>query len=187
MDNNQWISGFDGRHPVIDAEAFVDLSARLVGQVRLAGGTSVWPLAVIRADSEAVDLDNRAAVLDLALLEAPTGHPVRVGAESIISHRAVVHGATIEPGVLIGIGAIVLDGAVIKSGSIVGAGSVVPPRTVVGPEALVLGIPGKTVRQTTPAERDNIKAQVEELYVKSRIYLGQRAKGRPSETPLQVQ
>ena len=158
-------------NPEIDREAFVDKSARLVGRVRLAPGTSVWPMAVIRADSEAVDLDSRAAVLDLALVEAPAGHPVRVGAQSIISHKAVVHGATIEPGVLIGIGAIVLDGAVIKTGSIVGAGSVVPPGAVIGPEALVLGIPGKTVRQTTPAERETITAQVEELYAKSRIYM----------------
>ena len=176
MENNHWISGFNGLNPMIDADAFVDISARLVGGVRLAGGASVWPMAVVRADDEAIDIEARAAVLDLALLEAPAGHPVVVGEGSIISHKAAVHGATVEPGVLIGIGAIVLDGAVIKSGSIVGAGSVVPPGAVVGPQALVLGIPGKTVRQTTQDERDTIKAQADELYAKSRVYLGQGIK-----------
>ncbi len=168
--NRPFTSAYGDKSPVVDKEAWVDISARLLGQVRVERQASVWPMAVLRADSESILLQERAAVLDLALVEAPQGHPVVVGREAIVSHGAKVHGAVLEPCSLVGIGAIVLDGAVVSTGSIVGAGAVVPPGTVIPPNSLVLGVPGKVVRQTTEQERSTIMAQVEELVGKSRVY-----------------
>ena len=172
MKGNPWITPYLHKVPQIHSQAFVDVSARIIGDVRLEEGASVWPMAVLRADADSIRLGRRAAVLDLALVEAPERHPVLVGDESIVSHGARVHGAIVEPGALVGIGAILLDGAVVSTGSIIGAGSVVAPRTHVPPNSLVLGIPGKVVRETTPEERKTILAQVEELYEKSRWYRG---------------
>lgn len=148
----------------------MDSSARLLGEVEVAEEASVWPLAVLRADSEAIRVGRRAAVLDLALVEAPEGLPVEIGEEAIVSHGAKIHGAVIEPRSLVGIGAIVLDGAVVSRGCIIGAGALVPPRSVIPPDSLVLGVPGRVVRNTTEEERAGIMAQVEELLRKSRIY-----------------
>ena len=171
MKENPWITPYLHKVPEIHSQAFVDVSARIIGDVRLEEGASVWPMAVLRADAESIRLGRRAAVLDLALVEAPEGHPVVVGDESIVSHGARVHGAIVEPGALVGIGAVVLDGAVVSTGSIIGAGSVVAPRTHVPPNSLVLGIPGKVARETTPEERKTILAQVEDLFEKSRNYM----------------
>lgn len=164
------MSAYGEKSPFVDGEAWVDFSARLLGDVRVEKGASVWPMAVLRADSESIVIRQRAAVLDLALIEAPQAHPVVVGPEAIVSHGAKVHGAVLEPRCLVGIGAIVLDGALVSTGSIVGAGAVVPPKMVIPPNSLVLGVPGKVVRQTTEQERSTMTAQVEELLTKSRVY-----------------
>ena len=170
----QWISRFGDKIPQIHDEAYVDISARIIGQVEMAAGSSVWPCAVLRADTNYIRLGEKAAVLDLALVESPEKFPVEIGPGALVSHRAAVHGAIIEPNSLVGIGAIVLDGARIGEGSIIGAGAVVPPGRQIPPNSLVLGIPGKIIRQTTPDDHENLKSQIAELYEKSRQYMAER-------------
>jgi len=168
----QYISPYKDKVPRVDADAFVDISARIIGDVTIEAKASVWPMAVLRADSAKISIKRSSAVLDLTLVEAPEGYPVTVSEESIISHGAIVHGATIDSRVLVGMGAIILDGAVISTGCIIAAGTVVTPRSHIPPNSMVLGTPGKVVRNTTVKERKNIFAQVEELYAKSRHYKG---------------
>lgn len=165
-----WITAYGQKVPRVHPGAWVDVAARILGAVVVEEQASIWPMAVLRADSESITVKRRAAVLDLALVEAPEGHPVTVGEEAIVSHGAKVHGATLEPGCLVGIGAIVLDGALVSTGAIVGAGALIPPGMVVPPNSLVLGIPGKVVRETTSREREIILAQVQELLAKSQLY-----------------
>ena len=151
----------------------MDVSARIIGDVTIARGCSVWPMAVIRADSASIRIGIRSAVLDLALIEAPKGHPVLLEDEVLVSHGAMVHGASIETGVLVGIGAILLDGVHIAAGSIIGAGSLVTAGTRIPPCSLVLGSPGKVIRQTTEQERENIRLQIAELFEKSRSFISE--------------
>lgn len=164
------ITPYKGVCPRIHPEAYVDISARIIGNVEIKEGVSIWPMAVLRADSAAICVERRSAVLDLALLEAPEGHPVLVGSEVLISHGAVIHGAQIRSQALVGIGAILLDGSVVSSGTIVGAGSVVSPGTRLPPNVLVMGTPARIIRETTEEERRNILAQLNGLYAKSRDY-----------------
>jgi carbonic anhydrase/acetyltransferase-like protein (isoleucine patch superfamily) len=152
MSRNPWISAYGDKEPQIHPEAFVDVSARIIGEVQVEEGASLWPMAVLRADSAPIRIGRRAAILDLSLLEAPEGHPVWVGEEALISHGAVIHGARVESRALVGIGA----------GSLVTAGTHIPP------DSLVLGIPGKVVRKTTPQEKQSLLDQIEELHRKSR-------------------
>ncbi len=170
MTQEGFITAFGGITPSIHPEAYVDMSARVIGDVSVGAGASIWPQAVIRADSASVRIGERAVVLDLALVEAPEGCPALVEDGALVSHGAIIHGASVLKGALVGIGAIILDGAVISSGSIIAAGSLVSPRTKIPPNSLVMGVPGKIIRETTPGERENVAAQVEELFGKSRIY-----------------
>jgi len=104
------ITPFDGHAPAIDPEAWVDVSARIIGRVVLEAGVTVWPGAVLRADDEEIRVGRGSALLDLCLLEAPKGHPVIVEAGALVSHQACLHGAVVRSGALVGIGATVLDG-----------------------------------------------------------------------------
>jgi carbonic anhydrase/acetyltransferase-like protein (isoleucine patch superfamily) len=164
------ITPFHDKTPKIHPDAYVDCSSRIIGDVIIEEGVSVWPMVVLRADSAAIYIKRSAAILDLSLVEAPKGYSVTIEEEALISHRAVIHGAHVQKRALVGIGAIILDGAVISSGSIIGAGSVVAPGTRIPPNSLVMGIPGKVVRETTEAEREFILEQIRELYSKSRLY-----------------
>jgi carbonic anhydrase/acetyltransferase-like protein (isoleucine patch superfamily) len=167
---HELISPFAGKEPRIHSDAQVDLSARVIGDVLLEEGVTIWPMAVLRADSGSIRIGRRGAVLDLALIEAPDGHPVSIGEGTLISHGAIVHGAIIEAAVLVGMGVIILDGAVIHTGSVIGAGSIVTAGTHIPPNSLVIGVPGKVIRETTRSEREDILTEIDGLYRKSRLY-----------------
>jgi carbonic anhydrase/acetyltransferase-like protein (isoleucine patch superfamily) len=164
------ITPFRDKTPNIHPDAFVDRSARVIGDVIIDKGASIWPMSVLRADSAEILIGTNAAILDLAMIEAPETFPVIIEMEALISHRVVIHGARVMSGALVGIGAIILDGAIISSGSIIGAGSVVLPGVRIPPNSLVTGMPGKIVRETTEGERALILAQINELFTKSRLY-----------------
>lgn len=161
---------YGDKQPRLSPTAFVDPLARVAGEVSLADGASVWAGAVVRGDDDRVEIGEGAAVLENCVVEAPTGRPVTVGSGAIISHGAIVHGASIGAGCLVGIGAIVLDGAQVGKGSIIGAGAVVAPGTEVPPGSLVLGIPGKVLREVRPEEAANTAAEAANIREKAAIY-----------------
>ncbi len=161
---------FKGRSPSVEEGVFLDPTSRIMGDVTLRSGASVWPLAVLRADSEAIIIGENSAILDKVLVEAPMGHRVLVEGDVIISHGAILHGCTIRRGALIGIGAIVLDGAEVGRDSIIASGSVVPPGTRIPEGSLAMGIPAKVVRLVNEQELAAKKEQLAELMEKSEQY-----------------
>lgn len=128
---------------MIHKTAFIHESAVVVGDVSLGAHASVWPGAVLRGDTDRIEIGDESNVQDGAVIHCDDGMPCIVGKRVTIGHSAVVHGATVEDGALIGIGAIVLNGARIGTGSLIGAGAVVAEGTVIPPHSLVLGVPGK--------------------------------------------
>jgi carbonic anhydrase/acetyltransferase-like protein (isoleucine patch superfamily) len=171
MPSSPFVTAFGDHRPIIATQVFVDRSARLIGQVELAPGSSVWPGAVLRADDARIRVGEGSAVLDMALLEAPQGCPVLIAPEALVSHKACLHGARVERGALVGIGAIVLDGAVVGAGALVGAGAVVPPGMAIPPATLVLGQPAKVIRELRDEERQRTRAQLAEVAAKAAQYL----------------
>jgi carbonic anhydrase/acetyltransferase-like protein (isoleucine patch superfamily) len=144
----------------IDPSAFVHSEAFVCGDVTLGPRASVWPGAVIRADSAAITVGESSNVQDGVIMHVDPGLPCTVGARVTIGHRAVVHGATVEDDCLIGIGAIVLNRVVVGRGSLVGAGAVCSEGMVIPPGSLVLGIPGRVVRAVDDVLRNRIAAGV---------------------------
>ncbi len=167
------VSAYEKKVPAIHENAYVDVAARIIGDVIIEDGATIWPMAVLRADSGPIRIGCSSGVLDLALVEAPTGYPVRIGENSLVSHGAMIHGATIETNVLVGMGAMVLDGAVVASGSIVAAGSVVTAGTITPPNSLLRGCPAMVVRETTEKERQDIRKDIDALARKGQAYLKQ--------------
>lgn len=152
------IRTLDGNAPHLDPGAFVHAAAEVIGRVSLGARSSVWPRAVIRGDTERIAVGEETNVQDGAVLHADPGFPCRLGDRVTVGHLACVHGCTVGDGALIGIGAVVLNGARIGAGSVVGAGAVVPEGVEVPPGSMVVGIPGRVVRETTEAEREGFRA-----------------------------
>ena len=101
---------------------YIAEGARIVGDVTIGEGSSVWYNAVVRGDSAGVRIGKRTNVQDLACIHEDTGHPAVIGDDVTIGHGAIVHGCTVEGNAIIGMGAIILNGARIGRNCIIGAG-----------------------------------------------------------------
>ncbi|RQD82416.1 MAG: gamma carbonic anhydrase family protein [Methanocalculus sp. MSAO_Arc2] len=135
---------------------FVADNATIVGDVVIGEDASVWFSAVIRGDRESIVVGNGSNIQDNAVIHGSPGYPIRIGERVSVGHGAILHGCIVSDEVLIGMGAIVMNGAVIGSGSIIGAGAVITEEKVIPPHSLVLGVPGKVMRETSEEERASI-------------------------------
>ncbi|MGV0101879.1 Transferase hexapeptide repeat containing protein [Nostoc sp. DSM 114167] len=136
--------------PDFSQAAFIAGNAVVMGSVNIATGVSIWYGAVVRGDVEQIEIGECTNIQDGAILHGDPGFPTILEDHVTVGHRAVVHSAYIERGSLIGIGAVILDGVRVGAGSIIGAGAVVTKN--VPPLSLVVGIPGKVLRQVTDVE-----------------------------------
>ena len=146
------LHGLDGIEPEVASSCWVAPNATLIGRVRLQMDVSIWFGAVLRGDQELIDIGARSNVQDNCVLHTDMGFPLTVGPDCTIGHQVMLHGCTIRRNSLIGIGAVVLNGAVIGENCLIGAKSLVSERKVIPPGSLVMGAPGKVVRQLTDAE-----------------------------------
>lgn len=137
----------DGIAPQLGKDAWVAQDAQLMGRVVLEEGASIWWGAVLRGDNEEIRVGAGSNVQDLCVCHTDPGYPLTIGADCTIGHRAILHGCTIGNGVLVGMGATVLNGAKIGDGALIGAGALIGEGKEIPPGALVMGVPGKIVRQ----------------------------------------
>jgi carbonic anhydrase/acetyltransferase-like protein (isoleucine patch superfamily) len=142
------IKPFKGKAPKLAASAFIADGAVIIGDVEIGEHASIWYNCVLRADVGKIRVGARSNVQDGSCVHMTSdlSHAI-IGDEVTIGHNVIVHGATVYDGALIGMGAILLDNAVIGAEALVGAGAIVPPRFKVPPYSLVLGQPGKVVRE----------------------------------------
>lgn len=151
----------DGIAPQLDPEAWVAPGAQLMGRVVLEAGASVWFGAVLRGDNEEIRVGRGSNVQDLTVCHTDMGYPLTIGANCTIGHRAILHGCTIEDGALIGMGATIMNGARIGAGSLIGAGALVAEGKEIPPGSLVMGAPGKILRQLDDIARAQLLKSAE--------------------------
>ena len=143
--------------PRIDPTAFVVPGATLIGDVTLGEQSSVWFGAVLRGDINRIVIGPRSNIQDSVVIHLADNFPAVVGELVTIGHSAIVHACTVDDEVLVGMGATVLDGAVIGARSIIGANTLVTTGTNIPPGSLVVGSPGKVIRQLSSDEQAGIK------------------------------
>jgi carbonic anhydrase/acetyltransferase-like protein (isoleucine patch superfamily) len=142
-------------------DSWIAPGARVIGDVRLAAGASVWFNAVLRADNEPIAIGEGSNVQDAAVLHADPGFPLTVGKGVTVGHHAMLHGCTIGDYSLIGINAVVLNGARIGRHCIVGANALVTEGRVIPDGSLVVGSPAKVVRELSAEQRQLLEANAE--------------------------
>jgi carbonic anhydrase/acetyltransferase-like protein (isoleucine patch superfamily) len=144
------------KFPELSRSAWVAPGAYVVGDVRLAEESSVWYGAVLRGDTEPIQVGARTNVQDGCILHADPGYPAIVGDECVVGHNALVHGCEIGEGCLVGMGATILNGAKIGDGSIVAAGALVPEGKEYPPRSLIVGVPAKRVKDVSEEQTADI-------------------------------
>jgi carbonic anhydrase/acetyltransferase-like protein (isoleucine patch superfamily) len=141
------VISFRGKTPRIGKNVFIAEGAMIIGDVTIGDNSSVWYNAVLRADIGQIILGQGCNVQDNATIHVEEDSPAILEDYVTMGHAAIVHGAHIKQGALVGMQSVVLTGAVIGEDSIIGAGAVVGEKKVIPPLSLVVGIPGKVVRQ----------------------------------------
>jgi carbonic anhydrase/acetyltransferase-like protein (isoleucine patch superfamily) len=131
----------------IHKSTFIAPSAIIIGHVTIGEKCGVFPNAVIRGDENSIVIGNGSNIQDCCIIHADAEHQVKIGKNVTIGHAAMIHGATISDDCLIGIHATVLNGAKINSGSIIGACALVTENMVVPEHSLIVGVPGKIIKQ----------------------------------------
>ncbi len=140
-----------------DPSAFVARNATVIGTVTVGKDASIWFGAVVRGDMAEIIIGDGSNIQDNAVVHVDFGKPSIIGNGVTVGHGAIIHGAVIKDNVLIGMGSILLNGAVIGENSVIGAGTVVTEGFEVHPNSLVLGVPGKIIRQLKSEEVERIK------------------------------
>lgn len=137
--------------PRIHPSAFIASGAMVMGDVTLEAQSSIWYTSVLRGDMAPIYIGAQTCVQDGTIVHVDAGVPCTIGARVGVGHRVILHGCTVEDECLIGMGSILLNRVVVGKGSVIGAGALLTEGMVVPPGSLVLGMPGKVVRQVDEA------------------------------------
>jgi carbonic anhydrase/acetyltransferase-like protein (isoleucine patch superfamily) len=156
--------------PELDPTAFVFESATVIGQVKLAAGSSVWAHASLRGDNEPITIGRGSNVQEGAVLHTDKGAPLTVGENVTIGHQAMLHGCTVGDGALIGIQAVVLNHARIGCNCLVGAGALVTEGKEFPDNSLILGSPAKVVRTLSDEEIARMHANTADYVIRAAEY-----------------
>ena len=139
-------------------------SADVVGDVRLGNNVSIWWNAVLRGDNEPITIGENANIQDGSVLHTDPGFPLTVGDNVSVGHMCMLHGCTIGAGSLIGIGSVVLNGTTIGKNCLIGAKTLIAEGKDIPDNSLVMGAPGKVIRQVS-AEQTALLQKIVESYV----------------------
>jgi carbonic anhydrase/acetyltransferase-like protein (isoleucine patch superfamily) len=148
----------DGVQPEFpeDGSFWVAPDANVIGRVRLDRDASVWFGAVLRGDNELIHIGERSNVQDGSVFHTDMGYPLTIGPDCTIGHKAILHGCTIKRNSLVGMGATILNGAVIGENCIIGANALIAEGKEIPDNSLVVGMPGKIIRQLDAAAAEGI-------------------------------
>jgi carbonic anhydrase/acetyltransferase-like protein (isoleucine patch superfamily) len=136
-----------GIHP----SAFIAPGAAVMGDVTVGEDASVWYGAVLRGDMAPIVIGPETCLQDGTIVHVDDDAPCHVGRRVGVGHRVILHGCTVEDECLIGMGSILLNHVRIGTGSVVAAGAVIPEGIQVPPKSLVMGVPGRIVRNVDAA------------------------------------
>ena len=136
--------------PTFHSSIFIADGAKIIGDVKIGNNSSIWYNAVLRADINHIQIGDNTNIQDGSVLHVGNNHPCIIGNNCTIGHNVNLHGCVVENACLIGIGAIVLSGAIIGQGSVIGAGALIREGQIITPGSMVVGVPGKTIKNLEP-------------------------------------
>ena len=149
--------------PVIHPSAYVHPEATVIGAVEIGAESTIWPGAVLRADSQRIVIGAQTSIQDGVVVHVSSTLPTLVGARCVVGHLAHLEGCTVEDDCLVGSGSVLLHGVLVRSGALVAAGAVVTSGTEIPARALARGVPARLLAdQVEPgAFADSVTRYVE--------------------------
>ena len=136
----------------IEGEVFIAPTATLIGNVLLKDKSSVWWGAVLRGDYERITVGERTNIQDNCIVHMDADFPVTLGNQVTVGHKAVLHGCTIGNNALIGINSVIMNDVVIGDDCLIGSNTLLTEGKQIPPRSLVVGSPGKIIRELNDEE-----------------------------------
>lgn len=161
--------------PIVDERCYVAPSAQVIGNVRLEAEASVWFNAVIRGDNDVIHVGPETNVQDGAVLHTDPGLALQLGRGITIGHKAMLHGCQVGDHSLIGINAVVLNRAIIGRYCLIAAGALVTEGKHIPDGSVVMGSPGKVIREVSEEERAVLEGTAAVYVQNARRYRGELA------------
>lgn len=162
----------DQKTPQIAESAWIAPNATVIGDARLGDNVSIWWNAVLRGDNDPIHIGANSNIQDGSVLHTDEGVPMHIGANVTVGHMVMLHGCTVGDNSLIGIGSVVLNRAVIGRHSIVGANTLIPEGKVFPDGVLIVGSPGKVVRELSEEEKARLQKSADHYVDNARRYAG---------------
>jgi carbonic anhydrase/acetyltransferase-like protein (isoleucine patch superfamily) len=149
---------------------YVAHDATLVGDITLHNNVNVWFKVVIRAENDRITIGEGCNIQDASVLHVDPGYPMTLAKSVSVGHKVMLHGCTIGEGSLIGINSVIMNGARIGRGTLIGANTLVAEGKEIPDGVLVLGSPGKIVRELKQEEKDHLLKVASGYVERSRFY-----------------
>lgn len=156
--------------PQCGPNVWIAPNASVIGDARLAANVSIWWNAVLRGDNDPLTIGENTNIQDGSVLHADEGVPLTIGANVTVGHMVMLHGCTIGDNSLIGIGSIVLNRASIGRNSIVGANTLIPEGKTYPDGVLIVGSPGKVVRELSSEEIGRLQTSAANYVINAQRY-----------------
>ncbi len=160
----------DQKTPQIAASAWVAPNATVIGDARLGDNVSIWWNAVLRGDNDPIHIGANSNIQDGSVLHTDEGVPMHIGANVTVGHMVMLHGCTVGDNSRIGIGSVSLNREVIGKHSIVGANPLIPEGKVFPDGVLIVGSPGKVVRELSEEEKARLQKSADHYVDNARRY-----------------
>lgn len=159
-----------GRAPNIHSDAYVAPNATVIGSVNLGAYASIWFGAILRGDNDEINIGARTNIQDAAVLHIDADAQLHIGTGVTIGHQAMLHSCSVGDGSLIGIGACILNLAKVGKQSIVGAHTLITEGKKFPPRSLIIGSPGRVVRELNQNEIALLEESAAHYVNKIKIY-----------------
>ena len=161
---------FKGKRPVLDPTVFVAPGAKIIGDVFIGAESTVWFNTVLRGDEGPITIGNRCSIQDNSTIHLYEDAPVVIEDEVTVGHNVILHGCKVGKRSIIGMGSTILDHAEIGEECIIGANTLIPPGKVIPPRSLVVGSPGKVVRELNDKDFEIIQLSIDSYVQKGYDY-----------------
>jgi carbonic anhydrase/acetyltransferase-like protein (isoleucine patch superfamily) len=158
------------RVQLVGQNHFIAHDATLVGDIILHNDVNIWFQVVIRAENDRVTIGEGCNIQDGSVLHVDPGYPLTLARNVSIGHKVMLHGCAIGEGSLIGINSVIMNGARIGKGSLIGANTLIAEGKEIPDGVLVLGSPGKVVRELKPEEREGLLRVATGYVERSKFY-----------------
>ena len=158
------IINFENYQPKIADDVFLASGCKIIGNVKIQKKSSIWFNAVIRGDVARIKIGENTNIQENSSLHVDPSLPLNIKNNITVGHGAILHSCLIESNCLIGMGARILNKAKIGKNSIIGAGTVITENKEIPPNSLVLGVPGKIIREISKDEKKKISDSAREYY-----------------------